>query len=517
MLESIDYNLYIDNKITKQELAIKYNRSIKTIDRWLLNYNKKYDTKTISKEELHNLYINQDLSANVIANKLNITPEKVYNLTLKYNFKKAQYFNISKEELYDLYINQHLTQTAIAKKYNVSRKIIERKLNNYNIKEEFSKRYTQSYIPSKEELYNWYIKKNLTYKEINQLYKVTYAIFKKLCKEYNIKKYSSKSNEEIIQDYKYNQKPIVEIAKENHSRISKISKILKQNGISYLSHYSRIEHNIGNLFSEKFNIQLNTRILNGKEIDIYIPEKKIGIEFNGNYWHSEKYLSKNYHQMKSLLAEEKGIFLYHIFEYEWQTKQDKIINQLNNLLSLNDTKIYARKCIIKEVNNQEKKQFLESNHLQGNDCSSIKLGLYYQDTLVSLMTFCKPRFNKKYEWELSRFCCKANTSVIGGASKLFKYFINEYKPKNIISYSDIAKTKGNLYSILGFKLKHIAEPNYVWIKGNEILTRYQCQKYKLIKQGYKGASETDIMHQRGYNRLYDAGNKVWIWKNGIFS
>lgn len=128
------------------------------------------------------------------------------------------------------------------------------------------------------------------------------------------------------------------------------------------------------------------------------------------------------------------------------------------------------------------------------------------------MTFVKPRFNKKYQWELSRFCSKANCNVIGGASKLFKYFIEKYNPISIISYSNIAHTKGKLYETLGFIFDSITEPNYVWCKGYDVLSRYQCQKHKLLEQGYEGISESEIMYNRGYYRIYDCGNKVWVWK-----
>ena len=130
------------------------------------------------------------------------------------------------------------------------------------------------------------------------------------------------------------------------------------------------------------------------------------------------------------------------------------------------------------------------------------------------MTFCKPRFNKKYEWELSRFCSKNNCNVIGGASKLWKYFIKKYKPQSIISYSNTAHTRGKLYETLGFNLDSISEPNYVWWKNDfKSLSRYQCQKYKLLQEGFEGNSEAEIMHNRGYYRIYDCGNKVWIWNN----
>lgn len=261
-----------------------------------------------------------------------------------------------------------------------------------------------------------------------------------------------------------------------------------------------------------YETENNVKILNGKEIDIYVPKLNIGIEFNGNYYHNEFAKQKKYHQEKSLLAEENGIFLYHVFEYEWNTKREQIINQLNNLLGINENKIYARKCEIRNVENKETTNFLQLNHMQGDDNGSTKLGLYYNNELVSIMTFCKPRFNKNYEWELSRFCSKANCNVVGGASKLFKYFIKIYNPKSIISYSNIAHTRGNLYNNLGFILKGISNPNYVWYKnGCSVLTRYQCQKHKLIKEGFEGKSETDIMHNRGYYRIYDCGNKVWVW------
>lgn len=217
-------------------------------------------------------------------------------------------------------------------------------------------------------------------------------------------------------------------------------------------------------------------------------------------------------QKESLQAMKKGIFLYHIFEYEWLTKKDRIISQLRNLFGKNEVKIGARKCTIKELNPEEAKEFLNKNHLQGSDRAPIRLGLFYKEELVSIMTFGKPRFNKQYEYELLRFCCKANTTVVGAASKLFKCFIEKYKPLNIISYSNIAHTEGKLYSFLGFKQISISHPNYVWTRGEQALTRYQCQRHKLIKQfpELKDLSETEIMTYLGYEKLEDAGNITWL-------
>lgn len=247
------------------------------------------------------------------------------------------------------------------------------------------------------------------------------------------------------------------------------------------------------------------------EIDLYCPDYKIGIEINGNLYHSFAEdcaphcdgKDEFYHVRKSKLAEEKGIFLFHIFEYELldEGKKEIIISQLRNLFMKNSRKIYARNCIIKEVDSKEKSKFLSENHRQKNDNSSIRLGLYYNNELVSLMTFGRPRFNKKYEWELLRFCSKADTAVVGGASRLFKFFLDNYRG-SVISYSDNAKTRGSLYKILGFSFLRRSDPNYVWCNScNNIKTRYQCQMKDEVKK----------MRELGYWRIYDCGNKVWVF------
>ena len=255
----------------------------------------------------------------------------------------------------------------------------------------------------------------------------------------------------------------------------------------------------------------NRKILYPLEIDLYNDRLKLGIEFNGNYWHSDKNKEKNYHQNKTIKALEKGIFIYHIFEYEWQDilKRKIIISQLTNLIGNNQYKIFARKCDIRNVSFEECCQFLNENHLQGKDQSSIRYGLFYEDQIVAIMTFCKPRFNKNYDWELSRYCCKCNYTVIGAASKLFKYFLKNNKG-SIISYSNNAKTKGNMYNRLGFTFEKITTPNYVWIRGDETLSRYQTQKHLLKEFFNLGNTENEIMYNRGFLKVYDCGNKVWV-------
>lgn len=249
------------------------------------------------------------------------------------------------------------------------------------------------------------------------------------------------------------------------------------------------------------------------EIDLYSEEHKFGIEFNGNYWHSEIKLPQEYHQKKSLHAEKKGIFLYHIWEYEWQDPilREKIISQIKNLLGENEKRIFARKCEVRNISYSESKEFLSENHIQNSSSDSVRLGLYYENELVSVMTFGKPRFNKKYQYELIRFCNKMNCTVIGGASKLFNHFIKEHKPESILSYSHISKGSGKLYEKLGFILESTTGPDYVWCNGEEAIPRYKCQKHKLLKQGFEGSNEREIMENLGFWRIFGCGNKVWTW------
>ena len=279
-------------------------------------------------------------------------------------------------------------------------------------------------------------------------------------------------------------------------------------------------------YIESLGINVVTRertiLDNNREIDIYIPEFKIGIEFDGLYWHSNIFKENSYHLNKTIECEKNGVRLIHIFEDEWLFKQDIIKSVISNILGKTSEKVYARKCVIKEVENKDKTNFLNNNHLQGNVSSKISLGLFYNNELVSLMTFGKPRVNlgfKNYEendWELLRFCNKLNTNVIGGASKLLSYFIKTYYPNKIISYADRRWSQGGMYEKLGFVKDHCSQPNYYYVEGMNRKNRFRYRKSELVKMGYdKNKSEKEIMEERKINRIYDCGTIVYIWKKEV--
>ena len=260
-------------------------------------------------------------------------------------------------------------------------------------------------------------------------------------------------------------------------------------------------------------VENTKKIISPLELDIYIPSHNLAIEFDGLYWHSEIHKPSNYHLNKTELCEKQGIQLIHIFEDEWRDKQDIVKSRLMNILGLTPNKIYARKTVVKEVSPKDSKEFLDNNHIQGNVNSSIKLGLYYNDELVSLMTFGKGRIamgGDSNQYELLRFCNKLDTTVIGGADKLLKYFIKTYKPKEIISYADRRWSQGGLYNKLKFINTHNSNPNYHYIINNKRKHRFGFRKSILVNQGYnKDLTEHQIMLERKIYRIYDCGTMVY--------
>ncbi|EPY8037403.1 DUF7487 domain-containing protein [Campylobacter coli] len=272
------------------------------------------------------------------------------------------------------------------------------------------------------------------------------------------------------------------------------------------------------------NIVVNSRsIITPYELDIFLPDYNLAIEYDGLFFHSRGLhkhrmfntpdYDKKYHLKKTEMCEALGIQLFHIFESD---DLDIWFSMINNKLGLNK-KIYARKCLIKELNYNEVVDFLNENHLQKSTVSKINLGLFYNNELVEVMTFGKPRFNKNYEYELIRLCTLKYCSVIGGASKLFKYFLDNYDPKSIVSYANRRFSKGSIYKTLGFKFVENTEPNYFYFKDLKLLARHQFQKHKLkekLEIFDPSLSESANMMLNGYRIIYDCGNMKFQWTQG---
>lgn len=274
------------------------------------------------------------------------------------------------------------------------------------------------------------------------------------------------------------------------------------------------------------------QVISPYELDIYLPEYGLAIECNPTSTHNSTFncfsvneppLTSKYHKDKTDRCLEKNIKLLHLFGHEWINKNDIMKSIIHTKLGLNN-KVFARNCIIEEITDSTCREFLDVNHRQGNVSSSIRLGLYFQSELVSVMTFSKLRkqiSNRSGgvdDYELVRFCSKLNLTVVGGASKLFKYFLKTYNPKYIISYQDRATMLGNLYQNLGFIFKKNSDPGYVWVNidNDKVLTRLQTQKHnlsKLFPVCDLTKSESQILKENKFVRVYNSGNSVWEYFN----
>lgn len=275
-------------------------------------------------------------------------------------------------------------------------------------------------------------------------------------------------------------------------------------------------------FLDKFGVkyQRSARNIISKELDIYIPSHNIAIEFNGIFHHSTERKPNNYHINKLNECKEKGIQLITIWMDQYLTKINIIKSIILSKLGIYDRKIYGRKCQLEEVSSDIAKDFYNKNHIQGFCSATIHYGLYYNDELVSMMSFGKRSLGKGFnkEWELIRYCSKINTTITGGVSKLFKHFIKEYKPENVISWSSNDISDGNMYKMLGFEFENTSMS--YWYIDKSYLNRYHrsgFSKSNLIKKGLieenDTRSESEIMKSLGYHKIFDTGQTKWIWKN----
>jgi hypothetical protein len=261
-------------------------------------------------------------------------------------------------------------------------------------------------------------------------------------------------------------------------------------------------------------------LADGFELDIFIPELKIAIEYNGLYWHSESSgKSKWYHATKYNKCKDLGIRLIQIFEDEWVNKQELVKSRLSHMLNKSSTKvIYARKTIVASIPSALAKAFAEEHHIQGKGTGTICYGLYHDDELISVMDFGKLSAAKgqrdKLGWfELTRFSSKYR--VPGGASKLLSKFIKDHQPQHILSYSDLRWNTGNTYQQLGFIESGTTLPNYWYTKGTDRFHRYRFRKDQLVKQGHDvNLTESVIMMNLGYHVIWDCGHTKWIWTDG---
>lgn len=526
------------SKLKLKELAKHYSVSTDTIKKWLKLYNLyrykvpltiqdvqrdldtgmflneiaekyNYSEATLSKFIRKNNLIRGDLGNDIIHCRRS-------ERTRNQNLAKSGGIYIDKENLFCHIIEEGLSYPQIAKMYNCSESVVGVWARIYGIKrtkeqhEQFVKNYVNRGKETTLSRYGVfpYGLKNYPKNSVNILRDKSKFNGYLLSIPEEIRTWSYISSEldiplHLLHNYYNKYECDILMYSNKYSSLEEIiRKYLDQNSISYRG---------------------NARdIISPKELDFYISDKKIAIEVNGTWSHSTtssgKYhsIDKYYHLNKHNLCKDLGIQLIHIYEYELLQHEHKILQYLDQVFNVDIKKIYARRCELRIVDNVEARLFLNNNHLQGYKPNWICLGLYANDDLVQVMSFSKPRFNKNYDWELLRLATKSGYRVVGGASKLFSYFVRTFSPKSIVSYCNIDKFRGAVYEKLGFRYLYTSPPNYVWVKAEEVLSRYQTQKHKLSKiLGEKfdnSLSESENMIRNNYNKIYDCGNDVYEWR-----
>lgn len=257
----------------------------------------------------------------------------------------------------------------------------------------------------------------------------------------------------------------------------------------------------------------NTETQRNLELDIYIPSLSYAIEYNGLYWHSECVQDNKFtHLNKTNLCQKKGIALIQIFEDEWIYKQELVKHMIAHKLNRSHKSvIYARKCFVEEIPSKVKSDFLQKNHIQGNDAASVSLGLFNKRTneLLAVMTFSHGNISRggkpseKTVWELSRFATNINYRVVGAAGKILAYFKKHYTWSKIYTYADLRYSKGELYYNLGFRKVNQSLPNYWYVQGTKRIHRFALRKRP---DEPKEMPEWLLRYNEGFVRIWDCGN-----------
>lgn len=258
-------------------------------------------------------------------------------------------------------------------------------------------------------------------------------------------------------------------------------------------------------------------------VDLYDEDTSTAINLcTLNEWQEQKLNSRNLNKRMVDRSLEIGVRLVVFFEDEWNNNRQLILDKLSYIASITElSKIYARKCTVHPIESRLKSNFLNQNHIQGNDknCTAT-YGAFFEDELVAVMTFVKPRIfmkgkdtDKEGVYELSRFASANDKQIVGIAGKLLKRFEDDFNPEMVFSFADRRWSIGNLYDKLGFDLDRINPPEYFYIINGERKHRWQFRKDALktkLKDYDPGITEYQNMLNHGYDRVWGAGTMKFV-------
>lgn len=313
------------------------------------------------------------------------------------------------------------------------------------------------------------------------------------------------------------QKSLLQIADELDVNDGTVARYLHSYGIETQLFYSSLDEKLIGKFVRSFGFEVITNIRNilpnNLELDIYIPELKLAIEYCGLYWHSEEMgKHNNYHLNKYTKCKKLGIRLLTIFEDEWLHKRNIIENKIKYILNKTNDRVFARKCICTTIDKNSRKSFLDKYHIQGDGKGSINYALMYENKIVACITFIK---NKNDEFILNRYA--TNTNVVGGFSKLLSHFCKQNKWLKIITFADLRWSNGDLYDNNGFVCTEQLKPDYSYIDSKNRIRKHKFnyRKPALNKMfdDVDGLTEREICKKNNIFKIWNCGLKKYIKNN----
>lgn len=459
-----------------------------------------------------------------------------------------------KEELEKLYSDEYKSPNELCVFYSVSRPCILRWLEEYNIrirnhsdaskivgsnqigKQRKNKLDAHKKLSNYDWLYNIRVIEKLSQKDIGELIGCSEVLVKYYLEKHNIENFRtgmysrellSKENISKLYDSGLTMR---EVADELNVSLGALWPLFKKYDIiaKNPNDYDRSPNRVSKAHQEIVDfiktfysgeIRINDRTTVGTELDIYIPEHKYAIEYNGLFYHNDNNgeeggKNKYYHLNKTIKCEMNEIFLFHIWEDIWKLSPEIVKSMIRNKMGFIERKLFARKCKIIKIPSYARISFFRDNHIQGEDAASQAYGLVCDDELVACMSFSKSRFNNNYKWELVRYANKINTIVVGGFSRLLKYF-RKNNQGSIISYSDRCYASGDIYKNNGFELLKISNPDYMYVDYTySIRFSKRMFRKKNIQKKYdldmSKLTENEAMKLLGFKKIWNCGTISWI-------
>lgn len=520
--------------LTLEEAAGELDLSKAQLQKWILNQRYQYNIDSLFGNEIREMYIARNMTVLQISKHFNVTPGNIKQVLDKRNVKKSKAARTRS-------LVKQTQQTYGVDYYAQLPEMVEksrRRKKHHHLPQLCSKAFLEEEI----------LKKGKSLKQIAREQRTNDYLISQYCERFNIpyeskeqradrikreaaNRFTLKSREIWNDRFEYeteytdaSTKIRIKCKEHDHVFEQIPGNHLRANGCKFCqpSGYSCGEKEIVDFIRAIYHgpvIENDRTQISPRELDIYIPEHELAIEYNGIYWHSSNTKNDTYNKIRHLQktddCEKRNITLLHVFEHEWSDNVKREIwkSVITGHLGQHTDKIHARKTQIVQVPREQADQFCEYNHLQGACRHTIAYGLIYEGELVCVATFGPARFNKDKEtWELIRFCSLLNTRVPGGMSKLLKYFAKTHQ-RPLLSYANRRWSSGGAYETLSMVRVRTTPPNYFYTADCKTLeTRNKYQKHKLSKlldDFNPNITEQENMFNNGFRQIFDCGNIVY--------